>query len=102
MSAIEELADLIRGIDGPSTLGGLEVAEGIIEAGYVRMRTIMSAEDLDSLANGSVVRIADDSDVLLKSRDGHFYNQPGFKVTSALLWQHGAKPLVVLHDPAAQ
>lgn len=34
MSAAEELADLIRGIDGPSTLGGLEVAEAILAAGY--------------------------------------------------------------------
>jgi len=37
MSAAEELADLIRGIDGPSTLGGLEVAEAILNAGYQKI-----------------------------------------------------------------
>lgn len=40
MSAAEDLADLIRGIDGPSTLGGLEVADAILAAGYRKPPTI--------------------------------------------------------------
>lgn len=35
---VDELAEVIRSIDGPATLGGLEVADAIIAAGYVRVR----------------------------------------------------------------
>lgn len=33
---VSELAEFIRGIDGPATLGGLELAEAIIAAGWAK------------------------------------------------------------------
>jgi len=31
---VKELSEFIRGIDGPATLGGWDLAEAIIEAGW--------------------------------------------------------------------
>jgi len=55
VSAAEELADLIRGIDGPSTLGGLEVAKAILADGYRKQRTIATVQELLDLPEGSVI-----------------------------------------------
>jgi hypothetical protein len=58
MSARDELAELIRGLDGPATLGGPEVADAILAAGYRKPQTITTAEELDTLGVGTVIRTA--------------------------------------------
>ncbi|MDJ0321685.1 hypothetical protein, partial [Pseudarthrobacter sp. PS3-L1] len=56
MSERDELAEIIRAIDGPATLGGLEVADGLLAAGYRKPRTITTVEELDALKPDAVVR----------------------------------------------
>lgn len=51
----DELAEVIRGIDGPATLGGLEVADAILTAGYRKPRQVATADEMEALPVGSVV-----------------------------------------------
>lgn len=37
MSTRDELAEVIRSIDGPASLGGLEIADAILAAGYRKL-----------------------------------------------------------------
>lgn len=101
MSAVEELADLIRGIDGPSTLGGLEVAEGIIDAGYFKPREVVSRQELRGLSFGTAVRTSDSTDtVVLRSSGGRWTNQDGYDISDSDLWDYGSKPFHVIYEPA--
>ncbi|MGN6724085.1 MAG: hypothetical protein ACTHJM_15875 [Marmoricola sp.] len=51
----DELAELIRRIDGPATLGGLEVADAIIAAGYRKFPTITTLAQLEALPAGTSI-----------------------------------------------
>lgn len=54
-TARDELAEVIRGIDGPATLGGLDVADAILAAGYRKPRTIETVAELNALPFESVI-----------------------------------------------
>ena len=51
----EELAQVICTIDGPATIGGRELAQGILDAGYRKPLTITTEAELESLPVGSVI-----------------------------------------------
>ena len=96
----EELAQVICTIDGPATIGGRELAQGILDAGYRKPRTITTPAELDRLAFGSAVQTSDDSDtVVLKGERGMFRNQSGGEVPASVLWKYGTHPFTVLYAP---
>lgn len=96
----EELAQVICTIDGPATIGGRELAQGILAAGYRKPRTITTAAALEALPHGSAVQTSDESDtVVLKDGSTDFRNQSGCELSATDLWRYGTRPFTVLYEP---
>jgi len=55
MSERDELIELIRGIDGPATLGGSDVADAVLAAGYRKPREVNTIEELEALPDLAVI-----------------------------------------------
>lgn len=55
MSERDELIEDIIRVDGPTTIGGEDLADGLIALGYRKPAVITTAEDLDALPVGSVL-----------------------------------------------
>ena len=92
----EELAQVICTIDGPATIGGRELAQGILDAGYRKPRTITTAEELDALPVGSVVLDADNV-ACQRMKLPELWESGGELITTKLI----PLPATVLHEPAA-
>lgn len=76
------------------------IAQGLIQAGYRRPRTITSLAELAALPPESAVQTSDTSDtVVLKGGDGLFVNAFGGEVGADDLWRYGTKPFTVIYEP---
>jgi hypothetical protein len=51
----DELIRDIASIDGPATIGGPDLADGLLALGYRKAAVVTTAEELDALPVGSVV-----------------------------------------------
>lgn len=90
----DELAEVIRSIDGPATLGGLEVADAILAAGYRKPRTITTVKELDALELRSVVRDRDGEPFELTDNGWRYWMyEESFSSLELSL------PATVLHEP---
>ena len=99
----DELAEVIRGIDGPATLGGLEVADAILAAGYRKPRTLTTVEELDALPATTIIR-ASNGEVFQRDTDGPYYDGPhDWQSFEGTFWngETFVFPATVLYAPEA-
>ena len=98
MNARDELAEVIRGIDGPATIGGLDVADEILAAGYRKLRPIFA----ETLVNDGEYEYTISSDCDGSSVQ-HWRRKPKMAVVEdAQPWEaYEPVPATVLYEPGA-
>ena len=69
----DDLVEDIRAIDGPAILGGDVMADGLIAAGYRKLRTITTVEEVDALPNDSVIAAFDVNDEIACTYQRDYY-----------------------------
>jgi len=112
MSARDELADVIAwryhaANPRPTVLDGA-VADAILAAGYSKPRTITTVEELDALANGTVIRTAGveyECDPRVAVKSGFWHGESEWFTADDSEWCLSSDelddlPVTVLYEPA--
>jgi len=97
MNARDELRDIILDFDVSHITEAEVIAEAILAAGYRKPRTITTAEELEALPEGSVVR--DFMDDVAEKRGGVWCGYETEPMNNRRLAKY--LPGTVLHEPEA-
>lgn len=100
---MNEYDDLVEALKVGEGLNPEDLAEEIIAAGWHRHRTITTAEELDKLPDGSIIRSADG--LPFQKDDGAWVQLTGDDISMSMLipgktLAHHAGPFTVLHEGA--
>ena len=105
--AVEELAQVICTVDGPATIGGRDLAAGILAAGYSKPRTITTPAEANALPDRSAF-LTPGGIIFRKWKDYYgpgkdaWERELGQTVPAELLSEEGHFPATVLHEGATK